>query len=129
MNKAFILILMLFLHVLDDFKLQAPVLTNLKQKKYWEANAPEEKYKHDYVVALIMHSISWSFMIMLPIALRFSLHVDTVFVWIFVINAAIHGFIDDLKANQGALSLIQDQCIHICQIIATFVCFNVLYSL
>ena len=68
MSSIFILCAMIFLHIIDDYVLQAPCLCDLKQKSFWEKNAPEEQYKKDYIVALIMHAISWSFMIMLPIA-------------------------------------------------------------
>lgn len=34
MSKIFIICAMIFLHILDDYVLQAPCLCNLKQKKF-----------------------------------------------------------------------------------------------
>ena len=58
---------MVFSHIVDDYYLQGK-LALFKQKSWWEEKAPDEMYKHDYIVALMMHSFSWAFMIMLPIA-------------------------------------------------------------
>ena len=41
----------------DDYKLQAGVLNNLKQKQYWEENAPDEMYKSDYKWALLNNGV------------------------------------------------------------------------
>lgn len=51
--KAFIFLSMLFCHIIDDYKLQPPLLNALKQKEWWEKNAPDELYKHDYLMALL----------------------------------------------------------------------------
>lgn len=65
----FNLITMVYLHILDDFVLQGILLSKLKQKKWWEIHPDyTNKYKHDYKIGLLMHSISWAYMIMLPIA-------------------------------------------------------------
>lgn len=119
MNIWFVLLLMIFLHIIDDYKLQAGVLNNLKQKKFWEENAPDELYKYDYIWALIMHSFSWSFMIMLPIAFKMGFKLDLSFILMFILNVIIHADTDDMKANRHQINLIQDQLIHIGQIIFT----------
>ena len=120
MNIWFILLSMIFLHIIDDYKLQAGVLNNLKQKKFWEENAPDELYKYDYIWALIMHSFSWSFMIMLPFAYILNFYLNIPFIITFVLNLITHAIIDDLKANRHAINLIQDQIFHIIQIIFTW---------
>lgn len=120
MNIWFVLLLMIFLHIIDDYKLQAGVLNNLKQKKFWEENAPDELYKYDYIWALIMHSFSWSFMIMLPIVFVINFNINTLFIIMFLFNLVTHAIIDDLKANRHAINLIQDQIFHIIQIILTW---------
>ena len=61
-----IFLIMLFMHIVDDYYLQG-ILAKMKQRSWWEENAPQEKYKHDYKVALFMHAFSWTFMIMLPL--------------------------------------------------------------
>ena len=119
MNIWFVLLLMIFLHIVDDYKLQAGVLNNLKQKKFWQENAPDALYKYDYIWALIMHSFSWSFMIMLPIAFKMSFNLNLSFILMFILNVIIHANTDDMKANRHQINLIQDQLIHIGQIIFT----------
>ena len=115
----FILIAMLFCHVLDDYTLQG-ILASMKQKKWWKEHAPHELYKYDYIIALIMHSISWSFMIMLPIAISHSFEITPIFIVFFIINVVIHAITDHLKANMLKINLIIDQTIHIVQIVLTF---------
>jgi hypothetical protein len=113
------LVLMLFLHIVDDYYLQG-ILSQLKQKDWWKKNAPEALYKYDYIVGLIMHSFSWAFMITLPFAIQQHFNLSIPYYTMFVFNVLIHGIVDDLKANQKAINLIVDQLIHIGQIIFTF---------
>lgn len=119
MNYYFILLLMVFLHILDDYGLQAPCLCNLKQRSYWEANAPSPLYKYDYLWALLMHSFSWTFMIMLPIAWVMSFNITIAFICVFIANVGIHALTDHLKANEYKINLWEDQVIHIGQILIT----------
>lgn len=123
MNMVFVLLLMIFFHIVDDYYLQG-WLASAKQKEWWEKNAPQPLYKDDYIWALIMHSFSWSFMIMLPIAFVLSFEVGFLFIICFGINALIHAIVDDLKANKKKINLWTDQMIHIAQIIVTFVTFR-----
>ena len=51
MYKILLLLTMIFLHIVDDYYLQG-WLASAKQKSYWEQNAPDELYKHDYIMAL-----------------------------------------------------------------------------
>ena len=118
MNNTFIFLLMIFCHIVDDYYLQG-WLASAKQKKYWEENAPDEMYKHDYIWALIMHSFSWAFMIMLPIAIMLSFQVDFKFIVVLVANILTHAYVDDLKANKRRINLWTDQIIHITQILIT----------
>lgn len=117
MSKLFIVLLMIFCHIVDDYYLQG-WLASAKQKKYWQDNAPDEMYKYDYIWALIIHSFSWSFMIMLPIAfnMNFNIQSDLTFMYIFVLNIVGHALTDNLKANCRKINLIQDQIIHLIQI-------------
>ena len=123
MSNIFIVCAMLFMHVLDDYVLQAPCLCNLKQKSFWEKNASEEQYKKDYIVALFMHALSWSFMIMLPCALALDFNVGFGFAYWFVFNTAFHATTDHLKANVKVINLWIDQSCHIVQIAGTFIAF------
>lgn len=118
MNYNFVLLVMIFCHIVDDYYLQG-WLASAKQKKYWEENAPDEIYRYDYIWALIMHSFSWAFMTMLPIAFIKSFKVDGVFFIAFIVNLVVHAFTDDLKANKRQINLWTDQLIHIAQIVLT----------
>ena len=88
MSKSFIFILMIFCHIVDDYYLQG-WLASAKQKKYWKDNAPDKMYKHDYIWALIMHSFSWAFMIMLPMAYVMNFSIPFMFVIVFIANILI----------------------------------------
>ena len=127
MMNTYILILvsMLFGHVIDDYCLQSFSLCNLKQKNWWEANTSDHKYKFDYLVGLLMHSLSWAFMIMLSIIIITKGELN--WLWImYPINTGIHFLVDDLKANRNKINLIQDQLIHIAQILITWILFIIL---
>ena len=70
-------------------------------------------------MALCCHAFSWSFMIMLPIAIATSWSMG----WLFLaypINMGIHAFIDDMKANKLKINLIIDQSLHFIQIVLTW---------
>lgn len=122
MNAVFVFLWMVFFHIIDDFYIQAAWLSSGKQKSWWEENCKFEmyKYKYDYICALIMHSISWTFMIMLPIAYSKGFEIDSVFVVIFIVNVALHACCDNLKANYKKINLWHDQLFHLVQILATF---------
>ena len=118
-----VLILMLFCHIIDDFVLQDK-FTYLKQKSWWikackDDGLPFDKYKNDYKMALIDHSLEWSIAIILPI-----IFLCNTSGWILllsvIINTIIHYIIDNAKANQLRLNLIQDQLAHFIQIIVTW---------
>lgn len=118
MNNLFAILLMVFFHVIADYNLQGWLAT-AKQKSYWEKEAPDKLYKYDYICALIMHSIGWTFMVMLPIAYINHFSIDIWFVIAFVLNIAAHAVVDDLKANKKKINLWQDQIIHMLQIVLT----------
>lgn len=118
MSKAFIVLWMIFFHIVDDYYLQG-WLASAKQKKWWEDNAPQTLYKYDYIWALLMHSFSWAFMIMLPIAVTMSFNISWFFLVYFLLNVFVHALVDDLKANRKKINLWHDQLIHMSQIAVT----------
>lgn len=125
--NIFILLSMLFMHIVDDYYLQG-ILASMKQKAWWKKQESyTDTYKYDYIVALIMHSFSWAFMIMMPIAISMSWNVTIGFAVVMLANAAIHCIVDDLKANKMKINLVQDQSIHMAQIIVTFVLFLIFW--
>lgn len=120
--SIFILLSMIFLHIIDDYKLQG-ILASMKQEKWWEEQSGYKLlYKYDYIPALIEHSFSWTFMIMLPIAISLKFNIGW---WAiaYIVNMAIHAFVDNLKANKFKINLVIDQSIHIVQIVVTWMIF------
>lgn len=129
MKFIIILLSMVFFHIVDDYYLQG-WLASAKQKSWWEKNAPEKMYRNDYMIALIMHSFSWSFMIMLPVLLYIILSGNVLREWLVILyfaNMSIHGIVDDLKANKRQINLMQDQITHLIQIIMTWIAFCISY--
>ena len=114
-----LLLLMIFMHIVDDYYLQG-ILANMKQKCWWETREWfKPLYKNDYKMALLMHSMSWSIMILLPPMIMFEIN-SYLLLGTFIFNAAVHFYVDDLKANRGRINLITDQSIHLIQIFVTW---------
>lgn len=125
---GFIFFSMLFLHIVDDYYLQG-ILAKMKQKKWWVENIENfNKYKHDYIIALVEHAYSWSFMIHIPWVIYSLLYNKTQIIVIvsIIINTIIHCIVDNEKANKFTLNLVQDQLMHIGQIIITCISLNLL---
>ena len=115
-----ILLFMILFHIIDDFVLQPISLSNLKQKKWWaKQEGYSDKYKDDYKVALAIHSISWSIMIHIPLVIMFPSLGQLALLISFIVNAVIHYYIDDLKANKLKINLFEDQMVHFWQICTT----------
>ena len=115
-----ILLFMILLHIIDDFVLQPISLSNLKQKKWWKKQEGySDKYKDDYKVALAIHTISWSIMIHIPLVIMFPSLGQLALLISFIVNAVIHYYIDDLKANKLKINLFEDQMVHFWQICTT----------
>ena len=121
-----VFLLMILCHIIDDFVFQPICLSNLKQKNYWERlckeqNADIEKYKYDYIAGLIMHALSCSIMILLPVIFLLPTGSSIAIIGCIIINGLVHAYVDDLKANKFELNLIEDQSIHFIQIFITFI--------
>ena len=123
MSKIFILLFMIMMHIVDDYYLQG-ILASMKQKSWWKKQSNyKDKYSNDYLMALMMHAFSWAFCIMLPIAINLKFEVDAFFAIMLGINFMIHAIVDNFKANELKINLVQDQTIHIIQILITFAVF------
>lgn len=120
----FVFMCMIFLHIVDDFYFQPGILSNLKQKDWWESQPLYcNKYKDDYLAAIFIHGLSWSFMTILPCALYQYFTSSSISIFIFItwiINAFFHAAMDDLKANEHSVNLIEDQFFHLVQILWAF---------
>lgn len=127
--RMILLIAMVFCHIIDDYYLQG-ILATMKQRGWWKNNCPDKKYRHDYIAALVAHSVSWAISITLPLTVyAFINHTEQVLPFIvgsIVANAIIHGIIDNMKANQKSINLCQDQIAHVCQIVITWGIFGLI---
>lgn len=127
MDKFILLTSMFFCHIIADFCLQG-ILAQFKQRKFWEENAPQKLYQYDYIIALLIHSFSWCFMIFIPLFIwSYYYNIDyslLILTLSFIANVFIHIIVDDLKANKLKINLIIDQIIHFIQIIITFLIFT-----
>lgn len=118
-NRIFIMMLMLQMHVIDDYYLQG-ILANLKQKDWWrKQKGYRDLYRHDWIPALLAHAFSWTFMVMLPLAFYFNFNLSAEFLILFGFNWIVHAVIDHLKANVRCIDLVTDQTIHVIMILVT----------
>ena len=119
-----VLLIMFFFHIVDDFYMQG-ILAKLKQKTWWEENAPEKMYKNDYKISLAIHAFSWCVSIHIPIvafAYIRGLEISAVpFVINFAMQTALHAIVDTAKANDLSINLTTDQLIHAAQIVVAYV--------
>lgn len=112
MEWQIILVLMLLGHLVADYTLQG-WLADGKQKSWWKkvcGGVIPDKYKHDYVAALLCHALYWSIFICAPF------FASKWFLPSIVVNTIVHAVVDDLKANKMKINLIQDQLLHLLQI-------------
>ena len=126
-----LLILTILIHIIDDFGIQtASGLNLLKQKQWWinECYALKKmnridvtKYRYDYIIAVFIHALKWSIMISLP-AMYFDANIWLI-AGLVLVNTFIHGMIDHYKCNMYKITLIQDQLIHLGQIIISVTAF------
>lgn len=116
MSWQVILVLMLLGHLVADYTLQG-WLADGKQKSWWKkiwGGGILNKYKHDYIMALYCHALYWSILVCAPF------YSSSHFLSAIILNTGVHAIVDDLKANQKRINLVQDQFIHLAQILLTF---------
>jgi hypothetical protein len=121
MTWQVILVLMLLGHLVADYTLQG-WLADGKQKSWWEETIIKKyghlvdmaKYKYDYIAALVCHALYWSIFICAPF------YASSWFIVAVILNTIVHAIVDDLKANRHKINLIQDQLLHLVQILLTF---------
>lgn len=115
-----VLLCMFYLHLIDDYVLQG-ILAQLKQRDFWKTYG--EKYQADYAVALLEHGFMNAFLVHIPIYIWLCKNEPTIFASVLLLGT-IHAIIDDWKANDKKINLIQDQFLHIALIIIWWVLFT-----
>lgn len=121
-----LVLLVLLLHFYSDFNLQIGAkLDGMKQKIWWRRQFKKlkidavdaKRYRYDFKCALLIHAFVWSILTFAPL-IYFTKSVVGILA-IVVVNALMHAKIDDVKANEYLLNLIEDQVMHIVQIAGT----------
>lgn len=115
--------MMLFMHIVADFYLQG-ILAKLKQKSWWEENYPQPMYAFDYRIALLHHSFMWSFIVLMPPVIYYTIVGCGLAFYIACLvlldlNTIVHAGIDDAKANKKTINLTTDQHLHTIQVMVT----------
>ena len=133
-NPMNMLLVCIGLHLLADYALQG-CLSDLKQKRWWDGQMKrlyesfdkeyqtyelkwkiQQKYKYDYMAGLFCHALMWSIVTFFPLMWFCN-------AWLFFhlvfINWIVHAIVDQGKANIHCFNLVQDQLIHMAQVIAT----------
>ena len=121
-----LVLLVLLLHFYSDFNLQIGAkLDSMKQKIWWRRQFKKLKmddvdakhYGYDFKCALLIHAFVWSILTFAPL-IYFTKSVAGILAMV-AANTLIHAKIDDVKANEYLLNLIEDQAMHIVQIAGT----------
>lgn len=136
MVSAFLLLVaMIWCHLDNDFRKQG-ILASMKQKSWWEQQDEyDDMYKNDYIVSLYAHAIWWGIELHIPVIvyLWYKGQLNTINVVILaivmIIQIRAHKYTDDAKANHKIINLVEDQAIHILQILLSFVCALVLANI
>lgn len=129
MYPCLLLMTMIFFHIIADFNIQG-ILAQMKQKSFYDQYRYRVNlYRYDHIVALLMHSFSWTFMIHIPGIMylilmgKWSMFENewTVYLIFFIVHMIIHALTDHAKANWYLINLVMDQTIHILQIIIIWI--------
>ena len=124
MDWCWILLLMVFCHIIEDFHIQG-ILANLKQQSWWyEQIGYTRRYRYDYIPAILMHGLEWSVFIHIPLMFVYGF-TSPIFISV-LINAMLHAYIDDMKCNRHTINLVQDQSLHLMQIALTCIIITLL---
>lgn len=116
----FVLVAMFFAHTYADFCSQG-IMASMKQKKWWKKQEDYTEWNSkDYTMALVNHSLQWSFCIMLPLFVQDKWEISWTMFLVFFANVFFHYLIDNYKANKYIFNLVQDQFLHLIQILWTF---------
>lgn len=122
------------LHLIADYFLQG-CLSDLKQKRWWSDQIKKlykdydgyhksfewqyllvKKYKYDYMAGLLCHALMWTLVTFFPLMWYCS---PWAFTCVVLANTLVHFVVDHMKANVHRLNLVQDQLIHMAQVIVT----------
>ena len=148
-----VFLFMVLMHIVEDFHVQGILAKMKQKNWWygalWDSVAESSKealpvedidkkveeqypkYRYDYIPALMIHAFEWSMFIHIPLMVWYGwtlgIPFETNVVWLFIgsiaVNTLCHAYVDNLKANELTINLVQDQLIHLMQIVMTFVMF------
>lgn len=114
-SVAVVLLLMVAMHVIEDFHLQGR-MADMKQRAWWSQYP--ERYSRDWMPVILLHGMEWSVLVSLPLLLLTGLDAGWWFAAMVAVNGLVHAGVDHLKANSLRIDLIQDQTVHMVQMVA-----------
>lgn len=108
------------MHLLADYPLQG-ILASMKQKSWWKGQTDDKMYGHDWIATLVCHSAMWGIMTAIPSLVTCFILEDwaagAISILIMLASIVLHGFIDNEKANRHRINLVQDQALHLAQLL------------
>ena len=135
MSEIVLFLLMLLAHIVEDFHLQGK-MADMKQKQWWhnqifanvrgitDADARDRelkeglrKYGYDYIPVLILHGFEWAICVSIPVMFYTGFELSSDYIFMLVLMALVHSAVDHLKCNKLRINLVQDQIVHIAQVI------------
>jgi len=135
MKTILIFFEMVFLHFIADYQVQG-ILASMKQKSWWVSQFPNRsefersRYKNDYKAAMLAHSFEWSFIVLIPMLVEVIKSdykpINIIYYSLILLtNIFYHYIIDNGKANERNLNLIEDQILHLIAIVITIVLWKI----
>lgn len=119
--KLFVLFIMVLAHIIADFNIQNDVIAKFKCKDFWKNNYPDKLYRYDYIIVLFIHGFTWSIIVSLPLIvygfIYFGNGANYNILLQILFHTAFHAWIDNAKANLKEINLIQDQILHLLQVV------------
>jgi hypothetical protein len=93
------------------------------RRDWWTCNPDGTRNRYDYIIALAIHSLFWSFTILFPIAYRLGFEFSWFYSFAIIGNAIIHGIVDNHRINVKKINLVLQEAAHIWQILLTYLLF------
>lgn len=115
-------IFMIFAHIIADFYLQCNI-NSAMHKEWWIRNPSGTRNRYDYITCIVIHSVFWTFTVLLPIAYRLNFDFSWFYTLAFIGNAIIHGIVDNYRINKKKINLILQEAAHLWQITLTYLLF------
>ena len=122
-----ILLGMLGLHIVDMFGLNLLSLKMASGKSWYTPGLTLKRSKPDSIIPLLTQGFSWSILVHVPIIALLiieNINPPTVLIFITVIlQGLVHAYISNENASFRKLNFVENQILHLVQIISIFIIF------